>query len=399
MPQFHYRAAGANGAIREGRVEAASAALALALLRDQGLRPIRVDALATKAAGDRTKLDPAQVAKLFSELGTLVGAGLSLDRALAIAIDNIESAPLRRAVEAIHRQVKEGIPLSEAIVAARADFPSLAAPMIAAGEASATLATALSKLAATLERTQKLRSDVISALIYPAILTFIGLSVIVAMLVFIVPQFEGLFQSGQDRLPAMTRFVMGASQAFRSYGLAMLAVLVGVGFFVRSALRQPATRAMLDRRLIGLPQIGDLIRRVETGRFARVLGTLLGGGVPLALALALAQRTLGNRVMADAVAAIAERVREGALFSQQATESRIFPRLALSFIRTGEETARLDVMLERLADVMDEEVSVRLKRFVTILTPIITVVMGVIVATVIGSIMTAILGFNDLALE
>lgn len=399
MPQFHYRAATASGAMREGAVEAGSAAQALDVLRSQGLRPIGVTPAATGKDGGGAQLDPRHVAKLFGELATLLDAGLSLDRALAIAIDNAASAALRQQLSAIHSQVKEGTPLSEAIAAARASFPPLAAPMIAAGEASATLPAALGKLAATLERAQKLQSDIVSALIYPIMLTIIGLSVIILMLLFIVPQFEGLFAGGQDRLPPMTQFVMRASRGFRAYGLLMLGALVGIGFLVRGWLRQPAARAMLDRRLIALPQIGDLIRRIETGRFARVLGTLLSGGVALAPALALAQRTIGNRVMADAVARIVERVREGANFSQQAAESGMFPRLAISFMRTGEETARLDAMLERLADALDEEIAVKLKRFVTILTPVITVVMGIIVAAVIGSIMTAILGFNDLALE
>lgn len=399
MAQFHYRAATANGSMREGAIEAGTAAQAVALLRNQGLRPIGVTPMVARRTGAKARLDPAQIAKLFGELATLLGAGLSLDRALGIAIDNAETAAMRQQLQALHKQVKEGVPLSEALSASTAAFPPLAAPMIAAGEASATLPAALAKLAGTLERTQKLRSDVISALIYPAILTGIGLSVIALMLLFIVPQFEGLFQSGQDRLPPMTQFVMHASQGLRAYGLILLAALVGVGALLRGWLRQPGARALLDRQLIALPQIGDLIRRMETGRFARVLGTLLNGGVALAPALALAQRTLGNQVMASAVARIAERVREGSGFSQQATESGIFPRLAISFFRTGEETARLDVMLERLADALDDDVAVRLKRFVTILTPAITIIMGVIVATVIGSIMTAILGFNDLALE
>ncbi|QGP80479.1 type II secretion system F family protein [Sphingobium sp. CAP-1] len=399
MPQFHYRAATPGGAVREGAIDAGTAAQALTQLRNQGLRPIGVTPAVAAKGATAAKLDPAEVAKLFGELAMLLDAGLSLDRALAIAIDNAGSQGMRESLQALHKQVKEGTPLSEALTATRATFPPLAAPMIAAGEASATLPAALAKLAATLERSQKLRNDIISALIYPIILTGIGLSVIILMLLFIVPQFEGLFAGGQDRLPPMTRFVMHASQTFRAYGLPMLGLLVATCFLLRGWMRQPAARAMLDRRLIALPRIGDLIRRIETGRFARVLGTLLNGGMALAPALALAQRTIGNRVMADTTARIVERVREGAGFSQQVAESGLFPRLAISFIRTGEETARLDTMLERLADALDDEIAIKLKRFVTILTPAITVVMGLIVATVIGSIMTAILGFNDLALE
>lgn len=401
MPSFEYRAASATGQVRQGVLDADNAAQAIALLQAQGLRPISASAVAS-AGQEKNKVRrarPDQMARAISELSVLVGAGLSLDRSLAIIIDNVESPALASLFDDLHRQVKEGRPLSEAISAAGTAFPAMAAPMIAAGEASGGLAPVLAKLAEALERTEKLRRDATSALIYPVMLIGIGTAVILLMLLFVVPQFEGLFGSAQDRLPTMTRLVMGASQGLRRYGLILLVLIAGMAFLSRAWLAQPGVRAALDRQWLAIPHVGELIRRIEIARFARVLGNLLAGGVPLPLAIGLGQRTIGNRTIAHAVGEIALRVREGEPFSQQATQSGMFPRMALSFIRTGEETAQLDRMLSRLADVLDEEVALRLKRLMNILTPLMTVIMGVIVATVIGSIMTAILGFNDLALE
>lgn len=400
MATFQYRAASMNGAIREGAIEAASLAQAIAQLQGQGLRPIRTIEVATGVkAGRKRKVDPDQTVKAISEMGVLVAAGLSLDRSLVIVTDNIEDAALKAAFGDVHRMVKEGKPLSEAVQSFGDAFPAMAAPMIAAGEANGDPGAALAKLAATLERMQKLRREVTSALIYPAILVALATSVILLMLLFVVPQFEGLFAGAEDRLPTMTQLVVGASRGFRAYGLVLLLIAVGAIALIRLWLARPAMRESVDRALLATPLLGDLVRRMEIGRFARVLGNLLGGGVPLPTALALAQRTVANRIIHAAIGQIVERVREGGLLSQMVAQSGQFPRMALSFVRTGEETARLDTMLDRLADVLDDEVALRLKRLTAMLTPIITIVMGVTVAVIIGSIMTAILGFNELALE
>ena len=408
MATYSYRAASAAGPIKSGTIEADSPADAVARLQRQGLRPIATAEVRDKAAGAsgstvgagaRRGIKTGPVAKALGELAVLTGAGLPLDRSLTIVVDNSETPPLKALLADLLAQVREGRPLSEAIAGAGAAFPAMTAPMVEAGEASGRLDTALAKLAETLERGEKLRQTFVSAMIYPIILTLLATGVIVLMLLFVVPQFEGLFDSAANDLPATTQLVLAASRGLRSHGLLLIGLLVGAGFLMRAWLRQPTVRRALDWQLISLPRLGDLIRRIETARFARVLGSLLTGGVPLPAALALAQRSIGNRFMAAAVDRVQARVKEGGLVSQEFAATRLFPRIAISFMRTGEETARLDAMLGRLADVLDDEIAVRMARLTGLLTPVITIVMGVIIAVVIGSIMTAILGFNDLALE
>lgn len=400
MATFSYRAATATGSVAAGTVDADSAEAAIALLQRRQLRPIAVTAGAVEQGARKAggKVQPAALAKAFAELGVLTSSGLPLDRSLAVLLDNLDAGRLRQAFLDVQQQVKQGTPLSSAITAEDA-FPPLAGSMIAAGEANGRLGEALVKLGDTLERSAKLRQVVTSAMIYPALLSVIAFVVILMMLLFVIPQFEGLFDRYPDRVPGMTKVVLVASKTVRSDGPLLLGGVVALVFALRMALRRPAVRRWLDQRYLSLPRLGTLIRRLEAARYARVLGGLLGSGVAMPTALALAQRTIGNSAMARAVEGLAPKVREGASLAAQVAATGQFPRVAVSFMRTGEETAMLPKMLDRLADVLDEEVATALDRLVALLTPAITIVMGVIIATLIGSIMSAIIGLNSFALE
>jgi general secretion pathway protein F len=213
-----------------------------------------------------------------------------------------------------------------------------------------------------------------------------------------VPQFETLFtDAGGAKLPFMTQVVMAASHGVKNYGV-VGAILAAVAVFLLMRwARQPAVKRVLDRQFLNMPVLGHVIRNAETARFARTLGSLLDGGVPLASALAIAQRSIANMHMAEAVDKVSSGLRQGGGLSSPLAATGLFPPMALSFLRTGEETAQLGMMLSRLADVLDREVRNSIQRIIAVLTPAITVAMGAIVATVIASIMTAILGFNDLA--
>jgi general secretion pathway protein F len=195
----------------------------------------------------------------------------------------------------------------------------------------------------------------------------------------------------------MTQVVMAASHGVKNYGVVGIILLGVAGYLTMRWLRQPSVRRVVDRQLLRMPVIGSIIRNAETARFARTLGSLIDGGVPLASALAIAQRSLVNRHMAEAVDRVSAGLRQGSGLSSPLAATGLFPPMALSFLRTGEETAQLGLMLSRLADVLDREVRNSIQRIIAVLTPAITVAMGAIVATVIASIMSAILGFNDLA--
>jgi len=225
----------------------------------------------------------------------------------------------------------------------------------------------------------------------------IAVGVIGLMLLYVVPQFEHLLDNSRVQLPAATMVVIGASRLLREDGLWGLLGLIVLGVGLRQALAQPAVRTRLDAQVLRVPLLGELLRRIDTARFAHTLGALVDGGVPLPTALLLSQRTIANSVMAAAIGKVAEGLREGGGLAGPLAAAKVLPRLALAFVRTGEETSELALMLRRLAVVLDRDVRTRLERLVAILTPTITVVLGAIVATIIASIMSAILGFNDLA--
>jgi general secretion pathway protein F len=401
MPAFAYRAVTAAGVFRVGTLEASSEKDALERIHQLGLTPIEASRtrsapqLSAPAAGAAAR---RAMINAVGELAVLLGAGLPLDRALAINLENASHPAVKAALAAVLKRVKEGAPLSEALREAKGLFPPMAAAMAEAGEANGRLDSSLARLAETLDRGEALRQAVTSALVYPVLLMVLAISVILMMLLFVVPQFEGLFADQQAHLPFATRAVLGASHLVRSYGWAGLAVLAAAGFLGWRWFQQPAARQVLDRVMLDTPHVGALVRGAATARFARVLGSLVEGGVPLPTALGIAKRSLGNSVMEAAVARVAEGLKEGGALARPLADSGLFPAMAISFLRTGEETAQLPLMLTRLADVLDRDTRTALDRLIALLTPLITVVMGATVAGVIASIISAILGFNDLAL-
>jgi general secretion pathway protein F len=269
--------------------------------------------------------------------------------------------------------------------------------MVEAGEANGRLGEALQRLAETRERAEALRQLIATSMIYPCALAMLAVGVILLMLLFVVPQFESVFASAPGELPAASLAVMGASRFLRDHGWLLLIGLVLAVLALRAVLRQASVRAATDRLLLKLPQIGALIVHGQTAQFARTLSVLIDGGVGLPQAMAMAQRSLTNVSLANAVGRVAGSMKEGGGLSAPLAATGVFPRLVLGFFRTGEETSQLGLMLGRLADVLDADVRLRIQRLIGWLVPALTVVLGAAVAGIIAAVMTAILGFNDLA--
>ncbi len=402
MAIYRYRAATPSGSVRTGALEGTSAEDVVAQLRRLGLLPIETTATTGTVRPDATIRANGQtrqaVVNAIGELAVLLDAGLTLDRAMAVCVDNIETKSVKGAFARMHDRIKEGAPLSLAMTESRGLFPPMAPAMCEAGEADGRLGPALTRLAESLDRAEALRQTVISSLIYPAILMLVATSVILLMLLVVVPQFETLFSGAKGKLPMATRVVLGASEGLRAYGLIGLGGLIAVGFVLSQWLRRPSVRLAFDTGVLTMPLLGPLIVNAEIAGFSRTLGSLVVGGVALPTALGIAARSVSNGHMAAAIAKVAAGVKQGGGLSGPMAQSGAFPPMAISFLRTGEETAQLGPMLLRLADVLDRTVRSTIDRSIGILTPTITVLMGAIVAGVIGSIMTAILGFNDLAL-
>lgn len=401
MATFAYRAVNRVGQTDSGEVQARDHSEAVERVRSLGIVPVEVKErparreLAPKLRGSsRTR---TETTKALGELGVLLNAGLPLDRALALSSENIEQPLVHAEFRRLLGQVREGISLSRAMASRPDLFPASAQAVIEAGEANGKLGDALARVERIFAQQEEMRQLVTGAMIYPAALMILAVAVILMMLLYVVPQFESLFASAQDKLPASSIALMAASKGLREHGLVILGVVVALGFGIRQTMRQPGVRAARDQAILKLPQFGVLVRAIEASRFARTLGGLVEGGVALPDALAMSCRAISNTLIASAMSEVAVQVREGAALTPLVAATGVLPRMAVGFFRTGEETSQLGMMLERLADVLERDSKLRIERLVAILTPVITICLGGAVAAIIASIMTAILGFNDLA--
>jgi general secretion pathway protein F len=271
MASYRYRAATAAGTIRSGILQGASQGEAISQIRRLGLTPLEATQTdrTSRAAAPGLAGSPQALVNALGELGVLLQAGLTLDRALAVCVDNILDTRVRETFAGLHGRVKEGAPLSLAMSEAGRAFPPMAQAMCAAGEADGKLGAALSRLAETLDRAVALRQTVISSLIYPALLVTVATGVILTMLLVVVPQFEGLFSGAQARLPLVTRLVMGASEGVRAWGWQMLLGLVAAGLLIRWRLRSPGARERFDKSVLTWPYVGRLVAEAQTAAFAR----------------------------------------------------------------------------------------------------------------------------------
>ena len=401
MTTYRYRAVGKNGVVTGGTLDADSRPAVLERLRSQGLTPIEAEETSEKDKGPSVVRDRATRSagvRAIGELAVLLQAGLTLDRALVICADSMNHEGMKRHLAAIHDDVKHGMPLSRSFAARAGLFPPMASAMVEAGESNGNLGGALAELHQTLERSEELRALVRNAMTYPILLAAVSIAVILTMLLFVVPQFESVFSSVKGDLPAASRLLIAASHGLRDFGLYILLGCALILFLLRGWLKQPGVRHAMDRRLLDVPALGPLLRAAETARFARILGSLVEAGVALPAALSIARRAMGNSHMASVLEQVGKGLKEGGGLTAPLAAAQILPRMAIGFLRTGEETSQLGPMLERLATVLDRDVRQKLQRFVSLLTPAITLFLGGMVGIIIAAILSAILGFNDLAL-
>ena len=415
MPEFAWRAADPSGRVNEGRLNAATALLAAKQLRDRGLVPVSIqDAL---SAGVQVVSSPARLGSLAgrnarpgsgpvsqpdilaltSELAIMLRAGLALANALRVLIDMSGKPSVARMLQQMLDDVKGGAPLSRALAREQHLFGDFYINMIRSGEASGQLATVLTRLVEHMERLRALRESVVSATIYPAILLAVAVISLIAMLGFVVPQFEKLFTDMGDALPLATRIVMRAGQVFRDWGIGIGIGVVLAGWLAGRWLRSPAGRAWWETRALYAPLLGRLMLKFQLTLFARTLGTLLGNGVPMLTALQIATETMGNQVLRNALGSVAPAVKEGGTLVNALAATGIFEPLAINLVRVGEETGRVGQMMLELANILNRDVETGIKRSLTLIEPLLIIVLGLLIAGIIVSIMLGILSINDLA--
>jgi type IV pilus assembly protein PilC len=423
MPQFQFTAADREGNPVSGTVEAASEQDAKLQLQNGGYYPQHITevgkpaaagakrgAAAKKAAAKKAKAPKKKAADktatggtvkpkilmIFTrQLATLIDSGLPLLRGLTVLAKQEPNPMLRGTISALADTVQSGSTFSEALAQHPKIFNKLYVNMVKAGELGGVLEVVLVRLAEYQEKAQKLKNKIVSAMVYPAIVMFIAVAILLFLMLFIVPKFKDMFKEmGDSEMPMISQVVFGASEFFIKaslvpyvpnvvwFLLAAFGIWAGFNFWSRT----PKGRKAIDQLKLKLPVFGDLQQKSAIARFARTLGTLVTSGVPILQALNITRDTAGNVIVSDAIDKVHEAVKEGESIVSPMTTAKIFPNMVISMIDVGEETGQLPEMLLKVADVYDDEVD----NAVTALTSILEPIMIVILALVVGAVVMAL---------
>lgn len=401
MAQFSYRALTREGQSQQGSVEAPSQDMAARQLRAQGFTLLAIEAggmVTSDSDAVVTRLKREHVLSLTSELAVLLRAGLPLDRALKVLIDMAAEPSADYVLRALLTDVKGGKALSQALQPFESSFGTFYVSMVRAGEASGQLSAVLERLVEYLDSAKTTRDAVVSALIYPCILLVVAGISVFAMLGFVVPQFEALFEDMGDALPMITRVVIAAGDFLGAYWWLLLLLMAAGGFIVRQQLASEAGKAAFHQRLLKMPIAGGVIFEFEMSKFARTVGTLLENGVSLLKAISIGIDTVDNRVLKQELSELAPAVKAGKRMSVTLESSGKFTPMVIQMLRVGEESGSLDQMLLELARVFDNNVQGGIKRALALLEPVLILTMGAVIAFIIVAILMGILSVNNLAM-
>ena len=408
MPAYSFEALQADGKTRRGLIEADTAKAARSLLRGQALVPMRVTAVSGSAALGQPKsllqtnlfggkvFNATRLSIWTRQLAGLVASGLPLERALTALTDETQDDRQRNLVASLRAEVNGGASFGRALGQHTEEFSAIYIGVISAGEQSGSLGLVLERLADDLENSQALKSKLLGAALYPAIVTLIAIVIVMFLVGYVVPQVANVFAGTKRALPFLTVAMLAVSAVVRSYGLLLLGLLVAAAFTGRFALKNESLRERFDAKTLSIPIIGRLARDYNAARFASTLAMLAGAGVPILKALQAAAETLSNRAMrADALDALLL-VREGAPLATALSQKKRFPGLVSMFARLGEQTGQLPVMLQRAATQLGNEVQRRAMALATILEPLLIVTMGAVVMLIVLAVLLPIIELNQL---
>lgn len=387
MARFRYTAKSMSGKTKRGTVEALTENALVQELKEQDLYLVEAKNL-TEAKGYQ-KLKAKQLASFCKELSTLLASGVSLVRALDIISEQEGIDPREREVyQAVLLDLRKGIGLSDAMESKKC-FPDLMIGMLRAGEGSGNLDQVTERLALQYEKDYKLTQQVRSAMTYPAILLVMCVAIVILIVTFILPQFQSLFDQ-MDSLPVPTTILIAISHFLvEKWYAALLLVFVAV-MIVRIIMAIPAVRRQIDYRKVHMPVFGKLFKTIYTARFARTLSSLYSSGMPIATALGIAGKTIGNSYVENQFDQVVTLVRSGIPMSQALREVDGLQKKLASTILVGEESGRLDVMLDSIALYMEADAEEATKRMVTLMEPLLIVFMALIVGFIMIAVMLPI---------
>lgn len=405
MALFNYRAINADGTIAQGDLEAGGRQEAFRLIEERGLKPISLSEGSARAekAGESFRL-PWKSKKIsfrmlenFTRLlSSLLAAGVPLSRALVILYKEASTPAAGEKWREIHDLVVDGMSLADAMARSPETFPRVYVAMVEAGEEGGFLDVVLGQIADFQTREKDLRSKMLSALIYPCVLLTLAIGVLIFLLVFFIPRFQGIFSGFGAELPALTQAIVATSEMIRSYGL-----FIAVGLFIAIYLSRQWFLTDKGRRtweglILRLPVVGSLTAQFAMARFCRMLGTLLGAGVSLINGLNVARKSIGNQILVDTVSDSIERVKKGDQLAASLADCKdLFPGSVLEMISVAEESGRLDEELVRLAGTTESDLDRQLKTAVALMEPLMLFVIAAFIGTIFVGMVIPIFTIQD----
>src|ERR671933_1797057 len=371
MPTFAYTARTLSGDLKSATLEAASRDDVVAQLRRQKLIVVKIDEERKKKR--LGKIKTKDVVIFTRQFSTMINSGLPLVQALDILSRQSENKSLQEVTRQVVADVESGHTVADALRKHPKAFSELYVNMVAAGEAGGILDTILLRLATFMEKNDALVRKVKGAMIYPGVILTVAVIAVAVLLIFVIPVFENMFGSVGLALPLPTRVVIGASKVLKTYWWAIGGAMAGLVFLVKSYYATSGGKLTIDKMLLKVPVLGDVLRKSAVSRFSRTLGTLVGSGVSILDGLEITAKTAGNRVIQDAIMESRASIAGGETISAPLAKSQVFPPMVISMIAVGEQTGGLDEMLSKIADFYDEEVDASVSGLLAMLEPLMIV--------------------------
>lgn len=391
METFSYTAVGADGKEKKGSIVAETREDAARSLKDQGLLPMSI--------GKQSALDKdinfsfgkkgvkvRDLSVFCRQFSSIIKAGVNVINALSMMSEQTENKKLKAAIRNVQSNVEKGETLSSAMRSEGDIFPSLLISMVAAGEASGSLETAIERMAIQFEKDAKISGMVKKAMIYPIILIVVMIGVVIAMMMFVIPNFMDMFEGLDAEMPFMTVMVINMSNFILDKWWLLILIVVGIVFAYKSYYKTDAGRHVIDRIKIKIPVFGVLTVKTACARFSRIMSTLLSAGMPMISAIEIAAGTMDNVLFKDALQKVRSGVALGMGFSQQIGVTRLFPAMLVHMVGIGEETGNIEDMLTNVANYYDEEVELATQSVTALMEPMIIIVMAVVVGALVLAI-------------
>ena len=408
MPVYDYTALDIRGKTTSGIIDAESAPAARQKLRSSSIFPVSVEEVQETTSKDDSptfsvrnvfsRVKRSEISMFTRQLATLVGAGFPLVSAIDALIPQTKSNGLKRTLSQIKDSIVEGKSFADALSPYPDIFSSLYSNMIHAAETSGTLEIVLDKLADITEKQQALKNRIQSALAYPIFMTLLGTVVLFFLLTYVIPSVTSIFSDMNQVLPAPTRFLITISDSLKAYWWIILITIAVAAVAFRSVRKMTRGRYFIDKTILSLPVIGLLVKKLAAARFSRTLGSLLENGVPMLSALEIVKNIAGNIVISDTIEDAAKEVEKGQGLGTALAEGKILPDLSIQMIQVGEQSGKLEAMLNKVADVFENEVESSIAAMTSLVEPVMLLIMGAIVMFIVLSILLPIFEMNQLVM-